>query len=375
MSILGQTIEDISLLAKERQAIDLAMGTPSDPMPGFVFQTLASQTDSPFHQYSDTEGLYSLRAKITQDYAARFNCQFNPDDHCTLVGGATAGMMLTLLAILEPGDEIIVFDPVFPPYLSQIEMAGGKVKAVKLNPENWEIDFTALQNAINAKTKAIILTNPHNPTGKVFCEDEYAALAHIIDSNHLYCIEDRVYQGFNYEGKDTPPMSHFCRTDDKVIVCNSFSKSFMITGWRIGYVIHPKSIKDRLRMILPNYQCSLPSPLLHCLDANFDKFVELRTTLQQAFAIRKQVVSDFLLTLDMEVMPSQGGWFFMAKPIMSEGVYCDEALCERLLMEHNVATVPGSFFNSMGEPTGTVRVSFCRQDSLSKIRELRGTNV
>jgi aspartate/methionine/tyrosine aminotransferase len=277
-----------------------------------------------------------------------------------LVSGATQGMMI---ALMSKGDEVIVFETYFPPYASQIALAGGTIKPVALTMGDWTIDFDKLLGAINGKTKVIILNSPHNPTGRVLSDDEYAQLSHICRQHDIYCIEDRVYQDYVFDKPEAALMASYPGMQDRTIICNSFSKRFLITGWRIGYLIHPEKLTEKLRDIVTNYQCSLPTPLVHCLSDHYDDFRAGHDVIKQRFTLRKNIVTQILKALGIEVDSSQGGWFIMAS---TEDLFCgvcDRQIAMSLLNDQKVATVPGSLFMSNNTDINKVRVSFCKTES------------
>jgi aminotransferase len=360
------TIEEISLLATQVKALDLAMGTPVDPLPGFVSDYFSRSQNNDIHQYADPNGLLTLRQQIAGEYGQRFDLNVDPQHHCTLVSGATQGMMIALMSVLNKGDEVIVFEPFFPPYASQIALAGGIVKAVPLTMGDWQIDFAALQGSITDKTKLIILNSPHNPTGRVFSASEYAQLGQVCLDHDLMCIEDRVYQDYVFTEAEAPLFAAVPGMQDRTIICNSFSKRFLITGWRIGYVIHPQRLSEKLRAIHTNFQCSLPSPLVHCLSHHYADFVGAHDAVKRSFMNRKKRVIEIVQALGVSIDSSQGGWFFMASTDSLFTDTIDSDIAMALLNNHRVATVPGSLFMSNNADINKVRISFCKAENYLK---------
>ena len=353
-----QTIEDISRYCHMTSGYDLAMGSPNRLLPEFARDYLASLGDASAHQYGDPDGPLALRQRIARDLQECNHLQVNPERELTISAGATEGVFLALKSVVKPGDEVIIFEPVFPNYLTQIELVGGIVRAVTLEPGTWKFDPAQLERLVTSKTKAIILNSPHNPTGKIFDLEDIRAIAEICRKHQIYCIEDRVYERFVYTNETVPSVCAQPGMRELSFYVNSFSKHFHITGWRIGYIVASPLLTEHLRRMHYNIVCTLPTPLLRCLTDCFDLFLSHSDEHNQEFMQRMALVIKKCEEAGWVSSPPSGGWFVVAR--YPQKYANDISFVNDLIKTRKIACVPLSFFTCDGRDTGYFRLSLAR---------------
>ncbi|MGI8858338.1 MAG: aminotransferase class I/II-fold pyridoxal phosphate-dependent enzyme, partial [Thermomicrobiales bacterium] len=226
---------EMTRLAIKHQAVNLGQGFPDFAGPDFVKEAAATAIFADHNQYAPSHGVPRLRNAITATLGAAYGREIDPDSEVTVTTGATEGMHAALLALVDPGDEVILFEPFYDAYVGDIIYAGGVPRYVTLQPPDWSFDPDALAAAFNEKTKVLILNTPHNPTGKVFTRDDLAQIAALCQEHDVIAITDEVYDRIIFDDAVHLPLATLPGMWERTLTLNSTGKTFSMTGWKIGY--------------------------------------------------------------------------------------------------------------------------------------------
>ncbi|MCX4471578.1 aminotransferase class I/II-fold pyridoxal phosphate-dependent enzyme [Micromonospora sp. NBC_01655] len=335
-------------------AVDLALGSPGWPRPpkAMIDQACAALRDGN-NQYGDMRGNGELRAALGQS----FRTPADPDTELTITVGAAEGLAVAMLGVLDPGDEIVVFEPFFEPYLVSIATASAVPRFVRVRPPDWRWDATALAAAIGPRTKAILVNTPNNPTGHVLEEDEWAVIAELCERHDLLVISDEVYASYVYDGGQHISAADVPGLRDRAIVVGSFSKSHAISGWRIGFLRAAPALTRALRSIHIGLTGGAPVPLQQAVARSGlvdGQDWDPRPDLQQ---LRDKAVRIFR-GVGLRCTSPRGGCYVVAEL----GPYGREdcrSFVRRLAIDLGVLLAPGQLFLSdRTSDSGFVRIAF-----------------
>lgn len=284
--------------------------------------------------------------------------------------GQTEALAMAVLAMVEPGDEVVLFEPVYETYSALVKLAGGTPVYVQLQPPNWTFCKEELEAAVNKNTKAVVLNSPHNPTGKVFTRVELETIAKICSHHFCYVISDEVYENFVYtEDKHISFMS-LPNMKDRCIVTSSASKTFHVTGWRIGWAIACKEIAEAISNLHVKFADSAPAPFQAAIASAMNFEHEYMAKLQEMYAEKRRVVCHQLVKAGYDLPHWPAGSFYVFARIPEwTGNATDVQYAEHLLQNKGVAVVPGHVFWESGSAACEeykhkyVRIAYCKKDS------------
>jgi len=348
-----------NLAAQYDNLINLGVGEPNFNTPAHIKDAGKKAIDKNYTHYVSNMGIVELRKSIADKCNRELGLEYNAENIMITIGGMEA-ITLALLTIIDPGDEVIVTNPCYPNYLGEILMVGGKAVLVPLYEKNdFKLQAEDLKKIITPKSKAIILNSPNNPIGAVLEKKDMKALAEVINKYNLFVISDEVYEKIIFDKRKHFSMAQISEVKDKTIIVNSFSKTYAMTGWRIGYIAGRDNIVSRM----PKLQEGLTS----CV-SNFIQMAALAAISGSQSAVEDMVVEyarrrDILIdglnaVPGIQCMKSPGS--FYAFPNIKSFGKSSFAFAEELLKEAGVVGVPGSAFGSMGE--GYLRFSFANSD-------------
>ena len=241
-SATGTTIFTVmSTLAAQHNAINLSQGFPDFPIDDRLGTLLHIATTVGFNQYAPMMGLPLLRETIAENFKRRYNLDIDHDTEITVTPGATYAIYAAFTSILQPGDEVIILEPAYDSYIPNIEMNGAKVVPVSLSAPDFSVDWNKVKDAVTAKTKAIIVNTPHNPTGAIWAKEDWDKLADIVRSTEIFILSDEVYEQLIYDGQKHYSVLEHAELRERSFALYSFGKVFHNTGWKIGYCIAPSS--------------------------------------------------------------------------------------------------------------------------------------
>lgn len=340
--------------ASERpDIVSLGVGEPDFITPKPIIDAAKKSLEEGKTFYTSNQGLPILRKKISKYLYARFQIPYNKDE-IILTAGSSQGILAALMAIIDPGDEIIVTEPTYICYVPDIEMCGGKAVVIPLRKENeYKLTPDVLQKYITSKTKAIFLSYPNNPTGAIMTKEELEAIVPIILANDLYVISDEIYAELTYGSKHCS-IASFDGFKERTILVSGFSKAFAMTGWRLGYVCAPKAILDQILKIQQYIMLSAPTAAQYGAIAALDYCLSDVKNMVDEYNRRRIYLLKSFKDLGVECFDAKGA-FYLFPSIKRFGMSSRE-LCLKLLKEYNVLVVPGTAFGESGE--GSIRISY-----------------
>lgn len=379
VAALGQSVfSEMTRLALEHGAINLAQGFPDFDGPEAAKAEAARAIAAGLNQYSMDRGLPALRQAIAAHSRRFYDVAVNPDTEVTVTAGATEAVMAVALGLLNPGDEVVMFEPYFDCYRPDVVMAGGVPRMVALRPTpqasgdyTWEYDPAELAAAFNARTRMMLLNSPHNPTGKVFREAELRAIAELCARWDVIVVSDEVYEHLTFDGERHGRFATLPGMAARTITLSSSGKIFNFTGWRVGWAIAPPPLTDAIRRARQYLSFCAPTPLqvavTTALAANAAYFEGLRAEYQA----RRDFILPALRAAGLRVSVPRGAYFIMAEfsgaaPLRApaEAAGDDVAFCRWLTTAVGVAAIPASaMFSPASKPLASrwARFAFCKQ--------------
>jgi len=361
----GTTIfTEINGLAQQHQAINLGQGAPDFPSPPHVIDAAHRALDTPHHQYAPGWGYPELRQVIAAHAQRFYQMPVDPAANVLICNGATEGIFATMLGLLNPDDEVILFEPYYDSYLPSIKMAGGIPKFLPLHAPDWTFDPDELKALFSEKTRAIVINTPHNPTGKLFTKAELELIADLCQEYDVLAITDEVYEHIVFDEHQHHRMATLDGMRDRTITISSLGKTFTVTGWKIGWVLGNHDLLIGIFRARQFMSFAVASPLqwaaIDILQSPDRYFDELKTTYQTKRDFLYTALQDTILK---PLLP-QGGYFVMADTSALK-LPTDREVAEYLIQEIGVAAIPPSAFYSdphrhLAYPL--IRFSICKTD-------------
>ena len=356
-------IREMTRLSQEHGGVNLSQGFPDFPAPASVKEAACDAIRADINQYAVTWGAKPLRDAVAREFSRRYGVPVDADAHVTVCCGSTEAMITTLLATVDPGDEVIVFEPFYENYGPDAILSGAVPRYVTLHEPNWTFDPDDLAAAFNDKTRAIIINSPNNPTGKVFSPDELAAIGRLCQQWDVLAITDEIYEHIIFDGLRHVPMAAIDGMTDRTVTINSMSKTFSVTGWRVGWAIAPAQVTSAIRKVHDFLTVGAAAPLqaagaaaLSLPDAYYQ---ELATQYQR----RRDLLLGILECHHFTCFKPSGAYYIMTDVSRFESAD-DEEFARYLVKEVGVAAVPGSSFYRHAELGRTkLRFCFCKQDA------------
>lgn len=336
-------IRDMTRLAEQHQAINLAQGFPDfDPPADLVAAAHRALSDG-YHQYSLTWGSAHFRAALARKQERFMGLDLDPDRHITVTCGSTEAMMASLMTICGAGDEVIVFSPFYESYVADIALCGAKARFVNLNPPDFRFEPDELRSAFASGAKALILCNPSNPTGRVFSREELQLIADLAQEYDAFVITDEVYEHIVYAPSSHCYIASLPGMFERTISCGSLSKTYSITGWRLGYVIAPSDLTAGVRKVHDFLTVGAPNPLQEAAVCALEYPDSYYQQLAADYRRRRHLFLGYIDDLGLPYTAPEGAYFVLVD-ISSCGFVDDFAFCQWLVKEIGIAAVPGSVF-------------------------------
>ena len=350
----------MSALANEYGAVNLGQGFPDYPMNEELANKVASAIKDGHNQYAPMPGLLSLRERIAEKVHKLYQANIHPDAEITITPGGTYAIYTAFTTILSPQDEVIVFEPAYDSYIPNIEINGAKVIPIPLTYPDYRIDWNLVKQAVNTRTKAIIINSPHNPTGSVLEAEDLLSLKQIVEGTGIFIVSDEVYEHLIFDQKQHQSILRDPDLFARSFVCFSFGKTYHCTGWKLGYCIAPASLTKEFRKVhqFNVFTCFTPAQVaLSEYLKNEEAYLSLPKFMQQKRDYFQELMGQTRFTL----LPSYGSYFLCAKydRISDEPDY-DFAV--RLTKEIRVATIPVSAFYHNRKDDRVIRFCFSKQD-------------
>ncbi len=354
-------IREMTRQAIVHGAVNLAQGFPDFPAPADLKQSACDAIQADINQYSVTWGHKALRQAIAEKYRRTYAFECDPEREITVCCGSTEGMIATLLATADPGDEVIVFEPFYENYHPDTMLCSATRRLVTLHAPDWTFDREELARAFNSRTKAIIVNTPNNPTGRVFSREDLEFIAALCQEYDALCITDEIYEHITYDGAEHVPMITLPGMRDRTVTINSMSKTYSVTGWRVGWVIAAPDLTDSIRKVHDFLTVGAASPLqqagIHALASPPEYYRELAAHYQE----RRDTIVTILREAGFRPFVPRGAYYVMAD-ISAFGFSDDRAFADYLVREIGIAAVPGSsFFAQSGNNCQIIRFCFCKK--------------
>ena len=371
---VGTTIFSVmSALAAEHQAVNLGQGFPDFDCDPVLVEQVHQAMQSGHNQYPPMPGVAALREAIAIKIEALHAHKYGATDEITITAGATQGIITAILAVVHPGDEVIVLDPCYDSYSPSIALAGGTVVRVPLTPGSFRPDFARIGAAINAKTRALIINSPHNPSATVWSDADMLALQALLAPTNVLLISDEVYEHMVFDGEQHCSAARYPGLAERAFVVSSFGKTYHVTGWKVGYVAAPAALTAEFRKVHQFNVFTVNTPVQHGLAsymANPAHYLDLPAFYQR----KRDLFRQGLAATRLKLLPSEGS-YFQCVDISEVSDKSESDFCRWLTAEVGVAAIPLSAFYGDGFDQKVVRFCFAKRDetlnlALSRLAQL-----
>jgi methionine aminotransferase len=351
----------MSQLAVAHKAINLGQGFPDFPMNETLIDCVTTAMKAGGNQYAHTYGAPILRERLAEKIKCLYQVTIHPETEITITPGGTYAIFSAFSTIIEPGDEVIIFEPAYDSYIPNITFNGGRVVPIALEFPNYSIPWDKVKAAITTKTKAILMNTPQNPTGVVMTKEDMLQLQDIVVSNHLYLISDEVYEHLIYDQKQHETVMKYPDLFARSFVCFSLGKTYHCTGWKLGYCVAPAALMKEYRKIhqFNAFSCDTPKQLgIAEYMSNKDAYL----TLGDMYQAKRDYLRNALATTKFKFLPSSGSYFesYSYAAISNES---DKSFAEKLVKEYGVAVIPMSAFYHDGTDHKVIRLCFAKKES------------
>ncbi|MSP08500.1 MAG: aminotransferase class I/II-fold pyridoxal phosphate-dependent enzyme [Chitinophagaceae bacterium] len=348
----------MSQLAAKHNAINLGQGFPDFPMSAELIECVNKAMQSGGNQYAHTNGVPLLRERLAEKIKYLYDVNINPETNITITPGGTYAIFCAFSTIIQPGDEVIIFEPAYDSYIPNIVFNGGIVVPIELEFPEYSIPWDKVKAAITPKTKAILVNTPHNPTGRVFTKDDILLLQEIVLSNNLYLISDEVYEHLIYDDKQHETVMKYPDLFARTFVCFSFGKTYHCTGWKLGYCIAPENIMKEYRKVhqFNAFGCDTPKQIAI---AEYMTNKEAYLSIGAMYQEKRDYLRGLLDNTKFVRLPSSGSYFesYRYDTISDEP---DTVFAERLVREFGIAIVPMSAFYQKSTDHKVIRLCFAK---------------
>jgi len=354
-------IREMTRLNQLYGGVNLSQGFPDFPAPREVKDAACAAINDDVNQYAVTWGARPLREAVAREFTRRYGLPVVADEQVTVCCGTTEAMMATMMAIVDPGDEVVVFEPFYENYGPDAILSGATPRYVTLHEPDWRVDPDELAAAFNDKTKAIIINTPNNPTGKVFSRQELETIAALCRKWDAVAISDEIYEHIIFDGQQHIPIATIEGMADRTVTLNGLSKTFSVTGWRVGWAISPPSLTGAIRKVHDFLTVGAPAPFQEAgaiaLGLPDDYYGSLAARYQE----RRDTLLEILERHHFTTYKPFGAYYIMTD-ISTFGFSDDVEFARYLVKDVGVAAVPGSsFYKTAGVGRTKLRFCFCKR--------------
>jgi len=364
-------IREMTRVVSQLGGVNLAQGMPNFPPPPELIEAAHRAIDGDFHQYAITWGAQNLRQAIADKYRAVYGMDVDPERHVTVCCGATETMLSTLLAVLNPGDEVIIFEPFYENYGPGCIISGAQPVFVPLEPPDFTFDPDRLRRAVSPRTRAIVFNSPNNPSGKVFSRAELRTIADLCLEHDLLAITDEIYEHIVFDGLGHTPIATLPGMAERTITISGISKSYSVTGWRVGYAVAPEALSVGIRRAHDFVTVGAPAPLQEAAVTALRLPPEYYVRLREAYQARRDLLWGYIERAGFVAWKPRGAYYILtdvSRFMKVAGIQDDHAFAMYLIKEVGVATVPGSSFYAHTE-LGRTKIRFCFPKTDDMLRE------
>jgi aspartate/methionine/tyrosine aminotransferase len=360
-------IREMTREALKHGAINLAQGFPDFPAPEPIKQAAMRAIAEDVNQYAITWGAKDFRNALVKKTKWSLGLDVDPETEITVTCGSTEAMISTLMATVDPGDEVVIFEPFYENYGPDVILSDATPRYVSLRPPHWTFDPDELRAAFNERTKAIIVCNPNNPAGKVFTREEMELIAELCREHDALAITDEIYEHILYDAPDGAPLQHVCMAQlegmrERTVVINSMSKTYSVTGWRVGYCIAPPELTGAIRKVHDFLTVGAAAPLQAAGAFALSLPPEYYDHLRSDYQARRDLLLPALEKAGLRTFRPDGAYYVMTD-ISEFGFPNDVEFARFLVREIGVSCVPGSsFYRDPADGAHLVRFCFCKRD-------------
>jgi len=352
-------IREMTRLNAVHNGINLAQGFPNFAAPQALKEAAKRAIDADINQYAITWGAKSLRDALSRTYAELYGMSVDPETMLTVTCGATEAMISTLLALVDPGDEVIVLEPFYENYGPDTDIAGARPVYVPLRPPENVFDRDELRKAFGPRTKAIIVNTPNNPTGRVFTRDELTFIASLCIEHDVVAVTDEIYEHIRYEGEHIP-IATLPDMAERTVTISGASKTFSVTGWRVGWIVAPPELTAGIRKVHDFVTVGAPAPLQEAVAEGLALGRPYYDSLATEYRKRRDLLVPALEAAGFAPRRPEGAYYVLCD-ITPFGFDDDTAFARWLVSEVGVAGVPGSsFYSEAGLGKHLIRFTFCK---------------
>ena len=336
---------EMSRLAIRHRAVNLGQGFPDFPGPDFVKEAAIQAIRADQNQYAVSHGTPRLRRGIAETWQRTYGREVDPEAEVTVGSGATELILDAMLALVDPDDEVILFEPFYDSYPPDILMAGGLPRFITLEPPDWHFDRQALADLFTPRTRLLLINTPHNPTGKMFSREELSFIASLCQQHDVLVLTDEVYEQIRFNGAEHVPIATLPGMWERTLTVNSTGKAFSMTGWKVGYAVGPAELNRAVRATHQFVTFSTSTPFQEAMATALE--TATRTgyyeKLRREYTSRRDLLADALTTAGLRTLPVQGAYYLLAD-LAGLGFADDASFCRYLTAEIGVAAIPPSAF-------------------------------
>jgi aminotransferase len=369
-------IREMTRLAMQYDAVNLAQGFPDFPAAAEIKEAARAAIAADDNQYAITWGAKPLRDAIVEKFARTQGVTVDPEREITVCCGSTEAMMSVMMALINPGDEAVIFEPFYENYGPDVILSGAQPRFVPLRPPDWSFDREELAAAFGPRTKAIIVNTPNNPTGKVFTREELEFIRDLCVRWNAFAITDEIYEHILYDGAKHISMASLDGMRDRAIVVNGMSKTYTVTGWRVGWAIAPPGPTGAIRKVHDFLTVGAAAPLQAAGAVALRLPDSYYTQLAEKYRAKRDLMLGILTEAGFNCFKPKGAYYIMTD-ISRFGFSDDVAFARHLVENVGVAGVPGSsFYHRPGDGAQKLRFAFCKRietlrEAAERLRELR----
>ncbi|MEJ8835853.1 pyridoxal phosphate-dependent aminotransferase [Ramlibacter sp. AN1133] len=358
---MGITIFTVmSALATEKNAVNLGQGFPDFECDPKLVDAVTEAMRAGLNQYPPMTGIAPLREAVAAKVEALYGRKYDAASEITITAGATQAIITAVLAIVKPGDEVIVLEPCYDSYVPNIELAGGTVVRVPLVPHSFRPDFDRIAAALSPRTRAIMINSPHNPSGTVWTREEMLRLQDLLAPTDVFVISDEVYEHMVFDGQLHQSAARFPGLAARSLIVSSFGKTYHVTGWKIGYVAAPAVLSAEFRKVHQFNVFTVNTPMQYGL-ASYMASPEPYLQLPAFYQRKRDLFREGLARTRFELLPSEGT-YFQCVDISKVSDLREDEFCKWLTSEIGVAAIPLSAFYGGGFDQRVVRFCFAKKD-------------
>jgi N-succinyldiaminopimelate aminotransferase len=361
---------EMTALAQRHQAVNLGQGFPDFAAPSFLKEAAVTAVRGDVNQYAPGNGQANLRQAIADKMAQFYGVSVDPQENVMVTHGATEAIFAAIFGLVNPGDEVILFEPFYDSYAPSVAFAGGQLRYYTLRPPDWQIDPAQLTALFSERTKLILVNTPHNPTGKRFNRAELGLIADLCQQHDVVALVDEVYEHILFDGREHISLASLPGMAERTVAISSLGKSFSVTGWKVGWAVAPAPLTQAIFRARQFVTFSGAAPLQEAAVTALRIGPDYYRELQRDYQAKRDFLVNVLSEVGLNPIPPEGAYFIMAD-ISHLGFADDVAFCRYLTSEIGVAAIPPSaFYHNPADGAGLARFAFCKkQETLEAAAE------